>query len=403
MPENEIVSNIAVNQEQMEGAVVAEEDQDALDDMLGYLKGGLEGETAIEGDTEAGIDEEVVEPEPNTAIEGDAEVGLEDETEAVSKQAQEAAVEPEAPKNNLPSYLDGIEIKKDTVIIGEVELDKNLVIEAVNGREGKGKADWLKQPVSSMDEDKSLVYKTIQSLSDKAKTQASEQEQIDTGEKTYTAEQWEAYNDLKKNSPTFRQVISDIDKQHAGVPTEKPQESVTEKANISEALAETLATGIEEGMDKKEISTILEKYVSDIASETKTQVKSMVRETMSAQQVEDESMMYDNKIKAEHEELMDEDDRYVKICEDIGKDGAHPIARLVFLGNPNTGEAMTPRQAFKYLLGNQTSNGAAYSFELDAIPEQTTVQLDQSALTTEEMDSMSDSEAMIAQLKKSGF
>jgi len=387
----EIANDIAVDQNEATAADMTEavvEDQDALNMMLGYLEEEVEEEVA----------EEVVEEE----VEADVEPGLEEEEEEEVVEETEAVVE-EVPKSNLPEYLADVKINEDgTVTVGEDTVNKDLLLDAVNAREKRAKAEWTKKPVSKMNDDEKLAYKAVQRASDRSKAQTAAVETQTESEKLYSHEQWTQYNKLVEK-PELKNLFGAID-DVIGVPqkNESVPEPEAEKAKAAAILAEKLSTGIEEGMDKEEIGVLLENFESEIESKLESKVDRLVDDKINAHQTARESKTQNDALVAEHNRLM-EDDRYKAISSQIGEDGANPIIRLFVNGDHMGNRYPSLESAFDYLMNAQTYDGDAYSFELDAIPSPSTVQVVEDDLTQAEMEDKSDADVMLALLRKSGF
>lgn len=383
-----MAKEIAVNQAPMTGNEIVE-DTDLLTEMMASIS-----------------EEEIIEEAPSEGME------VEETTEEVVEEVQEPddVITDDAPAEQaiqLPDYLEGIEVGEETVTLqnnGEsIELNKEYAQDVVNWVEKKGKADWIKQRVDQMDEAQALAYRTIQSVSDKAKS-------VQTPEKkTFTAEEWSAYSRFE-DSQVGRAIIGAID-QSQGVETKQevkevapePQNDKESVSKLSQKLAQKLVSGIEDGMDGQEITGLLEEYAGSIASTNRgmsvEEMKALIHEEMGNDRQQQTKSEREALIDSQNRELS-KDPRYLQIVNDTGADGMSSIARLITFGDPITGARLDVKEAFAYVLATEggTYEGDSISFDaLSAVPKQSSVGVVEPELTDEQMsDDVSEADVALA-------
>lgn len=378
---------IAVNPESVD---IEPGDSDALADMLAAIQ---EPEEVIEEPVQEDVQEVVQE-----SVQGLPE---EVQSEIPEQKVEEVVVEDQPEESSLPEYISDAQLGENVIKIDDKELPLDLVEDAVNWRDGGYKADWLKQPVSAMTEEQADVYRTIQSRHDRHRAQQQKAEEP----QTFTREQWEQYEKLKSSSSTFNRLLEDFDKMD-GVQQEVPQAKPVEaEVKESDVLEEKIATAIEEGAEREVISKMLREQREAIKVEAAREAAAEAKRAFYEEQKSHESQQATQKIVEESNRLYQEDDRYKEIINQIGPDGANPIARLIYYGHPITGAPMTPTSAFKYVLDQQSSGGKEFRFNraIEAAPRQTTAIVEENDLTIDQMEGMSETQVMLKELEKLGF
>ena len=135
-----------------------------------------------------------------------------------------------------------------------------------------------------------------------------------------------------------------------------------------------------------------------MSKEAKTIVQQELAETRKQAQIQDRTQV----IVSENQALLeDEGEQYRTFALDVnGRDGYSPLGRLLAFGNPITGEDLTPKTAYEFYLGMQSGTqpqGDRVAFL--AQPSQSTIIKEESGLTDEMMNKMSDTEVALRLLE----
>ena len=307
------------------------------------------------------------------------------------------------PESNLPEYLKGMALKDDNpeVVVfqdseGNVkEFPTELVEQAIDWREGNGRAQWINQPLDDMEEIQRDVYKTVQSAHDRHKSQAPAPispvpSQPGQTEQLYTEDQWKTYYEAQSN-PQLKPMFDLLNKIN-GIPETQVNNQAAPEAKPAAYMdtVESIAESIENGTSAEQVTEQLVKFANEVKLESTSNLESLlekkVAEQISTQSLNDKRNALLAQIESESLELAKADSRYVKLIQDIGPDNMSPIGRLLKFGNPETGETMMPKQAFKYLLNRgQSERGEGFRFASVQPPQRAVADVEESDLTNEQM------------------
>lgn len=395
MSEEISVENAETNQPEK---IVVPETDNILEDM----KKALEGYESVDWDNKSAKEPEVAEPETGEVTEVTDKLETELATEQPEVKEKEALVVTETPEAGmeLPPYLNDIKVEGDKVVIDGTAIDLKLAEDAINWREKRGpKAEWLYNRTDEMTPEQALAYRTIQSRSDRYKAQ-----QVKPTTQ-YPPEVVAAYEAMKA-SETGRRVLEALDGVSKPQVKEEPKSPAPVKNKVSFAkLAEKLSEGME---DKEEAAALLEEFATEIRtsteSELKSEMKKLARETYEEERWAAEKARREREIVSEHGVLLSDPQYRELAVEHIGPDGFSPIGRLLTYGNPVTGEVMTPKSAYKFLLGiDRGGSGQRINLAPRVEPRRTAAVAQESLLTDEDMTKRNEKEVAQIWLRKKGF
>lgn len=242
-----------------------------------YLEQELE--KAMRGDTdepELETTEELVPEETVTATE-------------LTEEVTEVADEPEAPK--LPEFMDKYE--------GDVNLEDEDLVDSIEFWGGGTKADWTRQNVDQMPEDKQEKFKAVQRAYNKHKDKPREEPQP---YQFTEAEKDKALDDLGRMLQGDQEVIQKY--RGMAVPEDTKAEPTPEAKEglIDNELMTKLSSAVGEG-DTELFSSVFKEVLSDVVAKTAKQVRAEASQDALTQfeQQRSEQMISDQRQKWETE------------------------------------------------------------------------------------------------------
>jgi len=403
------------------------------------------GDRAVEVNVEAGSGEALSEGDKSVAqqmlesyqsIDPEAldPENIPDEDEEIEKEAAKAEKKEEAPAEpslqaapvevpvedpeaaeaapQLPEWVKDLKVvDENTVELDGKKFNKDLAEDMINHREHLSTKEWIQKPVSEMDEEHARHYKAFQSIHDRHKSQQqtiSQPGQADPYE-FYKKQSQEVLSELINTEEGQRvlQAIKQSEQMQSIQPEAQPKQEDTPA--YTEQINKLVAEYDDGKIDRDEFikrsnklnEEVQSKTVSTVQSTLDEKVEQIVERTFARRQQEAAV----ERIKQESLELFQADDRFASLAvENIGPDGLSPIGRLIKHGHPITGEPMTPKSAFQYILAQDRGSEGRISLDmLKAQPRNSGKNSEPTAITDEVRKTKTAHEIAIQFAEEQGF